>query len=144
MTRRTALSTFIALVVMTIATLAGSTTTASAQQNPNCCTYTVVVRGIQDACLPVSLATRWACLPNTIITSYTSNGLFLERIPVPTTTPCPPGPACLLAGISLDNSTFVGPNQSHRYVFGDCCYLLEYGFATTGCIVITISATPCL
>lgn len=142
MTRRTLLSTFIALVVLTVASLMGST--AHAQQNPNCCTYTVEIRGVRDACFPITLATIWTCLPHTLFNSYRSNGVFVQPLPFPSPTPCPPAAPCLLSGISLDNATFVGPNKSQRYMIGNCCYLLHYGFDPLGCIYITIDAVPCL
>ncbi len=136
MTRRTVLSTFIALFAMTIM-LVGSTSPASAQIE--CCTYTVTVTGLTNSCLPIVLGARWDCLANTVSTTYTSNGVFTQ--PIPGLTPCPPA-RCRLLGISLNNSTFVGPNETKRFMIGNCCYLVHYGFNPIGCIDITITRCP--
>jgi len=138
MTRRTAFSTFIALFAMALIMLITAADSASAQQNPNCCTYTVDIQGLPNACLPFRLATRWDCLTATVITTYSSNGIFVQPIPGPT--PCPP--ACKLLGISLDNVNFIGPNQSKTYRVGNCCYLLSFGFDANGCVYIKCTPSP--
>ncbi len=138
MTRRTVLSTFIALVVMTILMLVGNAGSARAQQNLRCCTYTVAIDGLSNACPNIRLAARWDCLKTSIITSYTSNGIFVQPTPGPI--PCPP--ACRLTGISLDNVNFIGPNETKTYKIGDCCYRLSFGFDNSGCIYIKITPSP--
>ncbi len=137
MTRRTALSTLIALFVMTLATLIGSTDTARAQQNPNCCKYTVNIQGIPDFCLPFRIYYRWDCISTPVIASYAANGI--SSSPIPTPPPCPP--ACILRGISLDGINYIGPNETRRYVIGNCCSILSFGFDAAGCIAIKVS--PC-
>lgn len=137
MTRRTALSTFIALFAMNIIMVITAAGSAGAQQNPKCCTYTVAVDGLSNKCPGIRLATRWDCIRSTIITPYPSNGVFVE--PTPGALPCPP--ACKLLGISLDNVNFIGPNEVKKYKVGDCCYVLSFGFNSDGCIYIKV--TPC-
>lgn len=137
MSRRTTLLMFIALFAMTVATLVGSTNTARAQQNPNCCTYTVNVQGIRPECFPFRIYYRWLCLPNVVVVFYPANGTYVA--PTPTPPPCPP--ACILRAISLDGVNFFGPNQTWTYVVGNCCYVVNFGYDANGCIVINV--TPC-
>ena len=138
MTRRTFFSTFIALVALALAMLCTDTTVASAQQNPNCCTYTVDIQNLFPPCDQIRLSTRWDCPPifNTI-KSYTGNGIFVEPLNPAGGPPCPP--ACKLIGISLDNVNFIGPNQTKQYKIGNCCYILSFGFDANGCIYIKIT-----
>lgn len=135
MTRRTVLSTLIVLIVLTIASLTGST--AHAQQNPKCCTYTVAIDGIRPICFPFRIAFRWNCLANDVVVPYTANGSYTA--PIPGFTPCPP--ACILRGITLDGVNYTGPNETRRYAVGDCCYLVSFLYDTDGCIYIKV--VPC-
>ncbi len=99
----------------------------------------MTIKGIQNFCFPIRLATSWECVNSPLFTTYTNNGVFTHPIPGPI--PCPPS-TCRLLGISLDNATFIGPNETRRYVVGNCCYLVHYGFdASNNCIAITIN--PC-
>lgn len=136
MTRRNVFSTFIALFAITIIMLVGSASSASAQLR--CCTYTVTVKGVPDACLPIRLIARWDCLATPLVTTYTATGSYVS--PIPGLAPCPPA-SCRLLGVSLDNVTYVGPNQAMKFMIGNCCYLLQYLFDANGCISIVI--TPC-
>ncbi len=138
MTGTTILSAFVALFMLTVASFVGSTTTARAQQNPNCCTYTVAIDGIRPACFPFRIAFRWSCFSDqSSIVSYPGNGSYTA--PIPGFTPCPP--ACRLADISLDGVNYVGPNETKRFVIGNCCYLVSFLYDTNGCIYIKIG--PC-
>lgn len=135
MTRRTVLSSFVALVVLTIATLAGGTNTARAQQNPTCCTYTVDIQVFTASCFPFRLYTQWNCFAAPLVTVYTGNGTYV--VPIPALTPCPPA-SCKLGGVSLDGIDFVGPNQVKKFKIGNCCYTLDFGYDINGCIYIKI------
>lgn len=140
MTRRTALSAFIALFAMTLITLITAAGSARAQQNPNCCTYTVDVQGVPASCFPFRIYYRWSCLPAPVISPYTANGITIA--PIPNVTPCPPS-VCKLTGISLDGINFILPNEAKRFIMGNCCYLLTFDFDINGCIYIKVAGIPC-
>jgi hypothetical protein len=124
---------------MTVMMLLVDSGKAVAQQNPNCCTYTVsILTTIPNSCLPIRLVTRWNCNPGgTIFKTYTAPGIYVEPIGPPLLPPCPP--ACKLVSISIDNVNFIGPGQTKQIVIGNCCYIVSFGFDSTGCIVIKIS-----
>lgn len=139
MNRRTLLSNLIAICAIAAVMALVGASGAVAQQNPNCCTYTVAISTtIPNACFPIRLATRWNCNGGgTIIKSYPAPGNYIEPIGPPLLPPCPP--ACKLNAISLDNVNFIGPNQTKKYMIGNCCYILSFGFDINGCIVIKIT-----
>jgi hypothetical protein len=139
MTRRTILSSIIMTCAVVALMLLAGNGIAIAQQDSNCCHYTVVVSPtIPNSCLPIHLATRWACNPvGTLIKDYSHPDVYIEQIGMPPFPPCPP--ACKLLGVSLDNVSFVGPGERRRVVIGDCCYDLDFGFGDAGCVVITIT-----
>jgi hypothetical protein len=141
MTRRTLLSALTAIVAMTFLMVFASAERVSAQQNPNCCTYTVERIGLGPNCVNIRLSLRWNCGGTGVgtITSYGTNGITIEPIGVPPLTPCPP--ACTLLAISLDNINFVGPNTAGTWHVGGCCYKAAFTYDAAGCIYIKIK--PC-
>jgi len=138
MTRRTVLSSFIALVILTIAALAGGASTARAQQNPNCCTYTVDIQGVPALCFPLRVYTQWSCFATPLVNNYTGNGVYIA--PIPGLVPCPPA-SCKLTGVSLDGVNFIPPNTTKRFLIGNCCYVISFGYDINGCCYIKIG--PC-
>jgi len=136
MKRRAILSIIVMTCAMTVMMVAGGDT-AIAQQNPNCCSYTVLVSAIPPNCLPITLTCQWDCDPHITSKVYNANGTFIEPIGSPTMPPCPP--ACHLHAISIDNVQFTAPGQTRRYVINGCCYTLDFGFDANNCIMIKIA-----
>jgi len=135
MTNRNFLSTFIALMaMMTIAIVAG-TSTARAQQNLNCCSYSVEISGVKPECFPIRLKTQW--VPGfTDIINYTANGVYWNPIPAP----CPPAPAFDWVSLQLGvNPIHLG--ETKTIVIGGCCYKVTATLNPNFCILIRI--TPC-
>jgi len=139
MNRRTLLSSIVMACAMMVMMMLAGGDRAVAQQDPNCCHYTVkIATTIPNSCYPINLATRWNCNPvGTLVKTYTAPGPYVESIGIPPFPPCPP--ACTLAGVSLDNMSFIGPGETKRVEIGHCCYIVSFGFDIGGCIVITIS-----
>ncbi len=140
MTRRTFVPVFVAILALALAMLCTSTTVASAQQNPNCCFYTVDIQGVPPQCFPCCLWTLWSCpsgTQDTIQRCYPGNGTYIEPIGNPPLPPCPR--ACKLVGISLDGINFIGPGETKRFDIGNCCYVISFGFDANGCIYIKIT-----
>ncbi len=136
MTRRTFVPVFVAIFALALAMLCTSTTVASAQQNPNCCTYTVEIRGVPPDCFRICLWTWWSCpsgIQDTTTKCYPNDGIYSDTI----RNPCPP--ACKLVGISLDGINFILPGETRRVIIGNCCYLVNFGFDANGCIYIRIT-----
>ncbi len=102
-------------------------------QNQKCCTYTVIVKGIADKCLPVTVKTYWST--GTDKFSAPTNGVYTRKVPQP----CPPPPD--FKAVTLDDVTFVGLGQQAKFVINGCCYLVEAHLDANGCVEITI--TPC-
>ncbi len=140
MTRRTFVPVFVALFALALAMLCTSTTVASAQQNPNCCFYTVEIRGVPPQCFRICLQTWWECPSGERFitdTCYTNDGIYIDTIGNPPLPPCPR--ACRLVRISLDGITFIGPGETRQVIIGNCCYLVSFGFDANGCIYIRIT-----
>jgi len=138
MKRRAMLSAIVMACAMTVMMLTGGNN-AVAQQNLNCCHYTVIVGAtVPFDCFPVTLWTRWDCTPGILLSnSYNAAGTYVEPIGPPLLPPCPP--SCHLGFISLDNVRFIGPGQSWQYHLGNCCFLLNFGYEANGCILIKIN-----
>ncbi len=144
MTRRTFVPAFVALFALALAMLCTNTTVASAQQNSNCCFYTVDIQGVPPQCFPCCLWIEWECPPGKRFiteTCYTNDGTYIETIGNPPLTPCPP--ACKMLGISLDGSNFIGPGETKQLDIGNCCYVISFEFDANGCIYIKITTTSC-
>jgi len=136
MTRRKLLSTFIALFAMTLVTLMADAGSASAQQNPKCCTYTVNIQGVGADCFRVPF---WILWDNTLVgpTVLTSNGVFNFQVPGN----CPP--AALFNGVSLGtpNGPFATYNHPVQFRVNGCCLVARITYDADGCVVIYIR--PC-
>jgi len=141
MIRKSIFPTIAALCMMLIAGVIAQTNRAAAQQNPNCCIYTVDVNGLSPFCFPVRLVTQWDCsgTPVTLFRTYITNGITIEPIGTPPLLPCPP--ACKLLAVSMDNVNFTLPNQTRQYIIGNCCYLVTFVYDANGCIYLRIR--PC-
>lgn len=113
---------------------------ASAQWNgPNCCTYTVDVNGVIDACFPFKGATFWSD-GTSDSHPYSSNGITTWSIP-PGPVPCPPAPQ--FKGISIDGGPVVGPGQTKKVnTAAGCCLIVGVGLDAGGCVYIKISPCP--
>ena len=143
MTRRNALSTLVALFMTTIAMLFTSGASASAQQNPNCCTYTVDIAGIPSACFPFRLTTRWDC-GGTItfdFKTYSTNGVYVEPLNPPGAPPCPPACKFLGAGLNGPGGPFATFNNPVQFNVNGCCMVVRIGFDVNGCLIVYIR--PC-
>ncbi|MBS1914128.1 MAG: hypothetical protein JST22_19225 [Bacteroidetes bacterium] len=141
MTRRSLLAMLVAAVAL-IGTI-GMTRTASAQNNPNICTYTVDVAGIPPCCFPINLQTEWNCLGAITMDNKAipGNGVFVFPLNPPGGGPCPP--ACLFNWASLNgiiNPTPLG--QTKQYVINGCCYRLTAALDAAGQVYLTIR--PCI
>ncbi len=117
-----------------------ATNRTSAQQSPNCCSYTVIVHGLSGTCsqTPISVSMIWNCSPLVITSaSYTGNGTYntpLSSLPLP---PCPS--ACTVLGISLDGINYIPPGHNSSFNVNGCCLHASTGFDAAGCIVVKIS-----
>ena len=141
MTRRTLVKALATLCTLIFMMMAVGAENARAQQNPNCCTYTVDRMNLLGGCVNIRLTTKWDCngTPVTYIKSYSTNGITIEPIGAPLLPPCPP--ACKLVSISLDNVNFVGPNVIGTWIIGNCCYKGIFSYDAAGCIYIKVR--PC-
>lgn len=127
--RMIALAAVIALV-----TLVASAATVHAQ-NQKCCTYTVVVRGISDKCLPFKVISQWDGVLDAFLA--TANGIYIQKVPGK----CPPPPN--FDWVQIDQGPKVGLGETIKYVDPGtgCCYVISVSLDADGCILIVI--TPC-
>lgn len=134
MTRRTFLTSLAAMLALFLV-FAGTTRQAMAQQNLNCCSYSVEITGVKPACFPFKIKTQWQ--PGfTDIIEYTANGVYWNPIPAP----CPPAPK--FDWVSLDlGATQVRLGETKKFVVGGCCYKVTATLNPNFCILILIS--PC-
>ncbi len=136
MTRRTLLSAFVGLFAMTLVTFIAGAGSASAQQNPNCCTYSVNIQGVPAGCFRVPF---WILWNNTLVgpTVLAANGTF--TFPIPGN--CPP--AALFNGVSLGtpNGPFATYNNPVQFTVNGCCLVARITYDGNGCVVIYIR--PC-
>ena len=143
MTKRSHLSLLVALIAMVMVGIVAGTRGATAQNNPNICTYTVDVAGIPPCCFPITLTTEWNCNPGirTDVKNIGGNGIFVFPLNPPGGPPCPP--ACQFNWASLNgiiNPT--GLNQPKQYVINGCCYRLTPTLDANGQVYIFIR--PCI
>jgi hypothetical protein len=143
MTRRTIFSALVAIFVTTLAMIVAPGSSASAQQNPNCCTYTVDIAGIAPTCFPFRLTTVWNCggVKTFDFKTYLANGVYVEPLNPPGAPPCPP--ACKFAGAGLNGpgGPFATFNNPVRFNVNGCCMVVRIGFDANGCVTIFIR--PC-
>jgi hypothetical protein len=128
MTRRAFFSALIAIAALLLAI----PERAAAQQNLNCCSYSVEISGVPAACFPIQLKTQW--VPGfTDIINYGANGVFWKPIPAP----CPPAPA--FDWVSLDlGATQVRLGETRTFIIGGCCYKVTVTLNPNFCILIII------
>ena len=139
MTRRTLLATLAAALIGFIMAFAGTTHTAHAQQNLNCCTYTVDIN-LPAACIGpgIKLWTRWS---TGVIGPqiFNANGVYVYATPAPGI--CPP--ASNFVGASLASA--LGPwavfNGPLKFTVNGCCMMVRIGFDANGCTIIYVR--PC-
>lgn len=116
--------------------LAGISQTAKAQQNFNCCTWSINALGIPDACFPITVTTKW----NGGFGSFTiplEAGIYPNQ-PLITTSPCPPAPAFI--GATIDGGiTFATPGNPVVSQVNGCCIKVDAGFDVNGCVEITLT-----
>jgi hypothetical protein len=138
MNRRTILS-LLAIIVVTIVT-AIAPSHASAQWNsPSCCSYTLDIQNVPDACLPFKVQTYWSN-GTSDNNPYFANGIYGNPIPAGPTF-CPPAPQ--FKGVSIDGGVVVGQGQTLRVISPNtgCCFLVSTGLDAGGCVYIKIR--PC-
>lgn len=140
MTRRKLLSAIVALIAMTAAMLVSDTRTASAQQNPNCCIYSLDVGGIGANCFPILYWIRWGNVvfgPNTVNSNSAPGPPFVFLIPGG----CPP--AATFNGISLTgpNGPFATYNNPVQFNVNNCCIVARITYDVNGCPLIYLR--PC-
>jgi len=138
MTRRTLLP--LLAMMMALLAIAIIPNRASAQWNsPSCCSYTVDIQDVRDACFPFKLQTYWSNGTSDNI-PYFNNGVYGNPIPAGPTF-CPPAPQ--FKGVSIDGGVVVGPGQTRRVTSPNtgCCFLVSTGLDAAGCVYIKIR--PC-
>jgi hypothetical protein len=133
MTRKTFFAALVAALIGLAAGLTVVTQHASAQQNPNCCSYSVEINGVSAACFPITVKTQW--VPGfTDIINYGANGVYWNPIPGP----CPPAPP--FDWVSLDlGVTQVHLGETKVFHVGGCCYKVKATVNPNFCILITIN-----
>ena len=135
MKRRTILTMIATALTLLTLTFTMGARSAMAQQNPNCCTYTLnFLPTIPANCFPITVETEWGPGIRVQFTAA-APGVYVAPIPPP----CPPafpfnwarvlpgGPMILLGG----NGTYVLPG---------CGYMLSYSVRVDagGCIYIVL------
>jgi hypothetical protein len=106
---------------------------AAAQQNPNCCSYSVEIIGVPATCFPITLKTQW--VPGfTNLINYAANGVYWHPIPAP----CPPAPAFDWVSPDL-GPTQIRLGETRSVVIGGCCYKITATLNPNFCILIRIT-----
>ena len=137
MTRRTLLSMLLAPLMAAIMLMIAAPQRASAQQNPNCCSYSVEITGVKPECFPFRIKTQWVAGPTyTDIITYPANGTYWNVIPGP----CPPAPTFQWASLDL-GVTQVHLGETKQFVIGGCCYKATVTLNANLCILVKV--TPC-
>ncbi len=134
MTRRKLLSAFVTLFAMTLLTLTAGAGSARAQQNPNCCIYSIDVQ-ISANCFPIQYWTKWN---NTVYGPSVLNGNSAPGQPFVFLIPggCPP--AGTFNGISLTgpNGQFATYNNPVQFNVNGCCVVARTAYDGNGCPLI--------
>jgi hypothetical protein len=125
-----------AFVVFAMSFLA-ATTRMSAQQNQNCCTYTIDVAGFHDDCFPFNVHTIWGNgFPPAV--NIISNGITVHGLPWS----CPPSSPFFGASINAPFGPFASFNNIVRYNnINGCCVEVRIAFDQFGCTYIYVR--PC-
>jgi len=137
MKRRTFLTLLAAFAGLVMA-FAATTDTASAQQNLNCCTYSVDIAGVPAACFRIPLWTRWS---NGVFGPqlFLANGVFVFNTPTPPA--CPPAATFIGASLQGAGGPFATFNNPVKFNVNGCCLMARIGFDAAGCLIIYIR--PC-
>lgn len=134
MQRRTSLSLLATALVALVMAFVANTQLATAQVNPNCCTYTVDIAGIPPWCFPVTIVTEWG--PGITQTfTVAMNGVYIDNIPN-----CPPPPAFPFNWVSVMGGPMVPFGATGSVVYNNGACILTYTTAVdaNGCLVIII------
>ncbi len=135
MTRQRTISMLAAFLFTLAMMIVAMPERASAQQNPNCCSYSVEIAGVKPECFPIRLKTQWVPGYTDIIT-YAANGVYWNPIPGP----CPPAPPFDWVSLQLGiNPIHLG--ETKTITIGGCCYKVTATLNPNFCILIRI--TPC-
>ena len=136
MTRRTLFSTAAAMFLAFVVSFLAATDHASAQQNQNCCTYTVDVAGFAPTCFPFTVFSVWGngFPPGAVIGN---NGVTVHNL----TWACPPSSPFFGASINMQFGPFASFNNPVQYNFNGCCGWVRISYDAGGCVYITIR--PC-
>ncbi len=137
MTRRNILS-MLAILLAGLMMSFAAPETARAQQNLNCCTYTVDIAGFPDACFRIPLWTRWSVGvfgPDLFL----ANGVYTFNTPTPP--PCPPAATFIGASIQGPGGPYATFNNPVNFKINNCCATVRIGFDGNGCLIIYIR--PC-
>jgi hypothetical protein len=135
MTRRTILSMFATALTMLALALTISVGSAAAQQNPNCCTYTLDFRPtIPIACFPITVETEWGPGIRRAFTAATP-GIYIDMVPPP----CPPAFPFNWARV-LPGGPLVPLWGTGTYFLPWCGYVITYTVTldANGCIYIIL------
>lgn len=137
MTRRTLLSMLATALIALVITLTAGTERAQAQQNLNCCNYSVEISGVKPACFPLRIKTQWLSggISYTDIITYPANGVYWNLIPGP----CPPAPTFDWVSLNL-GGTQVHLGETKQFIIGGCCYKATATLNANFCILIKITS----
>lgn len=140
MKKRTLISTLAIMFTMLVMAFAMNTNEAVAQQNQNCCIYTVDIAGFPASCFPFNVCSFWAN-GNVCAGPFNANGVTVHNLPWP----CPP--SSVFFGASLGTSCPGGClfpiasfNNPVCYVVNGCKMMVRIGF-DNGCVRIHVR--PC-
>ena len=135
MRSRTLLSTLAVMLVGLMMSFAATTKEAMAQQNQNCCTYTVDCL-VPASCLPFNVHTIWGNgfpPPANIV----ANGA--TTFPLPWA--CPPSSVFFGASINAPFGPFASYNNPLQYNANGCCLVIRITYDANGCPLIYVR--PC-
>lgn len=132
MTRRRFHSMLLAAITALVTLIGAAGEHAFAQQNLNCCSYSVEITGVRPECFPIRIKTQW--VPGfTDIINYAANGVYWNPIPAP----CPPAPH--FDWVSLDlGMTQVRLGETKVFWVDKCCYKVTATLNPNFCILIQI------
>lgn len=135
MKRRALLSTLAIMFTMLVMSFATTTNEAIAQQNQNCCTYTVDIAGVPASCFPFNICSFWAN-GNPIAGPFNNNGVTVHNLPWV----CPPSSVFFGASINC-MFPIASFNNPVPYNINGCCLRVRIGFDVNGCVIIYVR--PC-
>ncbi len=133
--RRSLFPALAIIIAGLVITLMAVTNEAIAQQNQNCCTYTIDVAGVPASCFPFNIQTFWGNgFPPPV--NIGGNGV---TPPQGLPWPCPP--SSVFFGASINGLFPIAAfNSPVQYNVNGCCLWVRIGFVG-GCTVIHVR--PC-